>query len=255
MCDDFCVVYLFHFLNFKALDRMKFLHYIKAVLIAEQAPYDGDILDYNYKRNRTQGAHYTQGKLEIAVAIYAKRLYGAYKVQVQIHGAHKTTKKVKRLPDRYRIQSGQVDIGRTQWQREPTVKSQCQTKAGANGQLFVVYDEEYALHPAFALLQKVPEGEGRLFPHFAVDPVEGVALGHGRHGEVGVFGDAALGSVVECDCSFGARLTHHERALEQEESLVEFAQTKAKHANVGAHAKRVGQCGHPVDYFFVGVCY
>ena len=55
-----------------------------------------------------------------------------------------------------------------------------------------MHDEEDALHPALALLQKVPEGEGRFFPHLAVDPVERVALGHGRHGEVGVLGDASF---------------------------------------------------------------
>ena len=116
-----------------------------------------------------------------------------------------------------------------------------------------MHDEEDALDPALALLQEVPEGEGRLLPHLAVDPVERVALGHGRHGEVGVLGNAALGAVVERDGALGARLAHDERALEQEERLVEALQAEAQHAHVGAHAKRVGQRGHPVDDLLVGV--
>lgn len=58
-------------------------------------------------------------------------------------------------------------------------------------------DEKDALEPAFALLDKVPQGERRFFPHFPLDEVEAVAFGISSHCEEAVLGYGAVEAVVE----------------------------------------------------------
>lgn len=223
------------------------------MLITKKAPNNSYVFNNNYKRYCTQRSQDAASVLEEAEPVYAEGLDGANEIQIQVDGADKAAQKVKRLSNGYGIEGGEVDVRGAERKREPAVQGESQTEARLDGQLFVVYDQEDALHPAFALLQEVPEGEWRLLPHLAVDPVERVALGHRGHGKVGVLGDAALGAVVKGDVALGAHLTHHERALKQEERFVELAQAEAKHADVSTHSKRVGQRGDPVNDLLVGV--
>ena len=168
------------------------MHDVEAVLFAEEAPDNGDILDDYHEGNCAKRARHAQNEAQEAKAAHAERLDRAYEVEVQVCRAHQTHQEVKGLADRYGIEGREPHVRGGQGQREPAVEGERQAEARAHGQLDIVHHQEDALDPAFPLLQKVPERERRLLPHLAVDPVERVALGHGRHGEVGVLGDAAF---------------------------------------------------------------
>ena len=61
-------------------------------------------------------------------------------------------------------------------------------------------------HPPLALLDEVPEREGRLLPHLALDEVERVALLEGAHREEAVLGHRAVQPVVERHLPLGPDL-------------------------------------------------
>lgn len=151
----------------------------------------------------------------IPISLDTKRFDGTDKVQIQVDGTDETTQKVEELTDRNGIERGEVDVGGGERQREPAVERESETKSRSKRQFLIVHDQKDALKPTFALLQKVPEREGRLLPHLAVYPVERVAFGHGRHGKVRVLGYAALWTVVERHRSFRTRLTHDKRTFKK----------------------------------------
>lgn len=78
--------------------------------------------------------------------------------------------------------------------------------------------EEDALDPAFALLDKVPEGEWGLLPHFALNEVKAVAFAKGFHCKEAVFSDRTVKAVVEGNFAFGANL--------KQNNLVNLGRTK-----------------------------
>lgn len=92
-------------------DGPELLYNVEFVLVAEEAPYDGHILDDNHKWYGAQSTQNTRDELEIAIAFDAKRLDGADEVQVQVDGANKAAQKVEELSDRNGIKSREVDVG------------------------------------------------------------------------------------------------------------------------------------------------
>ena len=99
------------------------------MFVAEQAPYDSNVFNNNYKRYCTQRANNTAHKSKIAESVDAERLDSAYEIQIKIDSGNEAAQRIKRLADWYWIECRQINIRCGEWQCEPAVQGQRQAKS------------------------------------------------------------------------------------------------------------------------------
>lgn len=173
---------------------------------AEQAPHNRRILDHQIHRYGAHRAQRANEEPHHAEAVQRKGLQHAEHVHVNVDARNERAHKVHDVRARDRIQFGQHQAGGGQRQRDPRVDADAEQQLMAPRDRVGVDDQQDALQPALALLQKVHQRERRLLVHFALDEVECVALGEGAHREEAILGHRAVEAVVEGHVPFGLYL-------------------------------------------------